>query len=95
MRIDDDGVGLRDGVEGGPGFGREVGGEGEVASVGGVDVDAEVVALLEFENLVEGIDGSGGGGAEGDDDGCRCFWSGGELRGRGGRCGRCRLTEWR
>ena len=64
VRVDDDGVGVGDGVEGGAGFGGEVGGEGEVASVGGVDVDAEVVFLLEGEDLVEGIDGADGGGAE-------------------------------
>ncbi len=51
VRVDDDGVGVRDGVEGGAGFGREIGGEGEVAAVGGVDVDAEVVFLLELEDL--------------------------------------------
>ena len=69
VRVDDDGVGVRDGVEGGAGLGGEVGGEGEVATVGGVDVDAELVFLLEGDDLVERIDGADGGGAECDDYG--------------------------
>ncbi len=44
--IDDDGVGMWDGVEGGAGLGGEIGGEGEVASVGCIDVDAELVFFL-------------------------------------------------
>ena len=43
MGVDDDGVGVGDGVEGSAGLGGEVGGEGEVAAVGCIDVDAEVV----------------------------------------------------
>ena len=55
---------------GGAGWRRErFGDEGEVASVGRVDVDAEAVAVAEREDLVERIDGADGGGAEGDDDG--------------------------
>ncbi len=67
--IDDDGVGVGDGVVGGAGLGSEVGGEGEVASVGGVYVDAEVVPLLKFQDLVERVYGADGGGAQGDDYG--------------------------
>ena len=82
--VDDDGVGVGDGVEGSAGCGREVGGEGEVASVGGVDVDAEFVLLLEGEDLVEGVDGADGGGAEGGDycadgAGLECLFEGGEV----------------
>ena len=43
--------------------GDEICGEGEVATVGGVDVDAEFVFLLERDDLVERIDGADGGGA--------------------------------
>jgi hypothetical protein len=46
VRVDDDGVGVWDGVEGGASLGGEIGGEGEVSAVGGVDVDAEFVSLL-------------------------------------------------
>src|SRR5579863_6817205 len=45
--VDDEGVGVGDGVEGGACGGREIAGEGEVASVSRVDVDAEGVFLLE------------------------------------------------
>ena len=69
VRVYDDGVGEGNGIVGGAGFGGEIGGKGEVASVGRVDVDAEFVALLEFQDLVEGVDGTCGGGAEGDDYG--------------------------
>ena len=69
MGIDDDGVGVRDGVEGGAGLGGKVGGEGEVATIGGVDVDAELVFLLQGDDLVEGIDRADGCGAQGGDDG--------------------------
>ncbi len=73
VRVDDDGVGVGDGVVGGAGFGAEVVGEGEVATVGGVDVDAEVVLFLELEDLGERIYGSDSGGAEGGDYYCRRF----------------------
>ena len=43
MGVDDDGVGVGNGIEGGRGFGGEIAGEGEVASVGCIDVDAKVV----------------------------------------------------
>src|ERR1700722_11746086 len=61
--VDDDGVGLGDRVEGRTGFGGEVGGEGEVASVGGIYMDAELVFLLEGEDAVERIDCADGSGA--------------------------------
>src|SRR5713101_8311046 len=48
---------------GGAGFGGEVCGEGEVATVGGIDVDAEFVSLLEGDDPVERIYGADGGGA--------------------------------
>ncbi len=87
--VDDDGVGVGDGVVGSAGGGREVGREGEVASVGRVDVDAEFVFLLEEEDLVEGIDGSDGGGAEGGDYGADVLglqgvFEGGEIHAAGG-----------
>ncbi len=58
VRIDDDGVGVREGVEGGASFGGEVRGECEVATVGRVDMDAEFVFLSESDNLIERIDGT-------------------------------------
>ena len=63
VRVDDDGVGVGDGVEGGAGFGRKIGGESEVATVGGVDVDAEFVFLLKLDDAIERIDGADAGGA--------------------------------
>jgi hypothetical protein len=58
VRVDDDGVGVGDGVEGGEGFGEEIGGKGEVATVGGVDMDAELILFLEGDDLIERIDGA-------------------------------------
>src|ERR1700733_13020500 len=63
VRVDDVGVGVGDGVEGGAGLGGEVCGEGEVATVGCVDVDAKFVFFLESDDVVEWIDGADGGGA--------------------------------
>ena len=63
VRVDDDGVGVGDGVEGSAGLGREIGGESEVSTVGGVDVDAEFVFFLELEDAVERVDGADAGGA--------------------------------
>jgi hypothetical protein len=59
--VDDDGVSVRDGGEGGFGFGGKIGCEGEVASVGCVYVDAEAVLLLEEKDLVERIYRTDGG----------------------------------
>ena len=56
VRVDDDGVGVGDGVEGGTGLGREIRGESEITTVGGVDVDAEFVSLLESDDVVEWVD---------------------------------------
>jgi hypothetical protein len=64
VRIDDDGVGVGYGVEGGTGFGREIRREGEIATVGGVDVDAEFVFFLKRHDLVERIDGADSGGPQ-------------------------------
>ena len=58
VRVDDDGVGVRDGVEGGARFGGEVCGEGEVATVGGIDVNAELIFFLKGNDAVEWVDGA-------------------------------------
>ena len=46
-----------------------VGNKPEIAAVCGVDVDAETVSFLEFQDLVQRIDGADGSGAQGDHDG--------------------------
>ena len=46
MGVDDDGVRFVDAREGGGRFFREVSGEGEVATIGGIDVEAEAVLLF-------------------------------------------------
>ena len=61
VRIDDDGLGVGDGVECGSGFRGQIGGEDEVATIGSIDVDAEFVFFPEHNNLVERIDGADGG----------------------------------
>ena len=48
---------------------REILREREVAAIGGIGVDAEIVAVAEIEDFGERVDGAGGGGAHGDDDG--------------------------
>jgi hypothetical protein len=58
--VDDNGVDLGNGVEGSPGLGKEVGGEGEVAAIGGIRVNTEAIFLPEGEDLIERIDGAGG-----------------------------------
>src|SRR5262249_55081876 len=63
VRVDDDGVGVRNGIKGGAGLGRQICREGEVTTVGGVDVNAEAVFLLESDDLIERIDGANGGRA--------------------------------
>src|ERR1700730_6726837 len=69
VRVDNQRINSGDDVEGGASGGVEVGAEGEVASVGGVDVDAELVLGLKLHDLVERVDGADGGGPEGDDYG--------------------------
>ena len=63
VRVDDDGVGVLNGVEGGASFRGEIGGKGEVTTVGCINMDAEFVFFLELENLIERIDGADGGRA--------------------------------
>src|SRR5579871_4007214 len=68
VRVDDDGVCLIDyGVCGASSRVEGIGYEPEVAAIGCVDVNAEVVTAAERENLMQGIHGADGGGAEGDD----------------------------
>lgn len=69
VRVDGDGVGLADGVEGAAGGGGEVVGQGEVAAVGGIDVQAEGMARAQGDDFVEWVDAAGAGGAEAGDHG--------------------------
>jgi len=68
--VDHNRVSLVDDVKGAPGGLVEgIGNEAEVATIGGVDVDTEAVAIAEGEDLIEGVDRAHGGGAERSDDG--------------------------
>jgi len=69
VRIDDDGVGFVDVVEGALGFGVEIRCDAEVTAVGCIDVKAEAVFLAQGQDLVQRIDCANCSGAEGDDDG--------------------------
>lgn len=63
--VDDDGIDLGQGVAGCAGGGFEICGEGEVAAIGAIGVEAEVVAIAEFEDLRQGVNGPEAGGPEG------------------------------
>src|SRR5215469_5294795 len=67
VRVNDDRVGVRDGVKGSARFGVEVGDKREVASISGIDMNAEAVSLSELENPVERIDRSDGRRTKRDD----------------------------
>ena len=69
MGIHYDGIGLVDDRE--CPLGRLVEGIGnqpEIAAIGGVDVDAEAVLLLEAKHPSKRVDRADGGGPQGDDD---------------------------
>ena len=67
--IDDDGVSLVDAGESGAGIGVQVVHQPEVAAVGRIHVDAEIVLLSEGENRRQRIHRTGARGTDGGDDG--------------------------
>ena len=66
--IDHDGVSLADPIEGTSRLSVQVAGESEVAAIGSIHVQAEVVPLAQGENLDKGIDSPGGSRSEGRHD---------------------------
>ena len=69
VRIHDQRIGIRNGVEGGTGFRAEIAGQCEVSTVSRVRMDAEPVARLQCEHAVQRIDCADGRGTQGHDDG--------------------------
>ena len=63
--INDNRVGLADLVVCGAGFLRQISGEGEVAAVGRIDVQAEAVLGAQAKYLRQGVNGARPGGSKG------------------------------
>src|SRR5277367_5294586 len=69
VRVDDDRIGLANCAESLDRVRGEAGDEFEIATVGGVDVEAESILFTQRNNPLQRIDGADGGGAERGDDG--------------------------